>query len=168
MVATRDFHPPGHESFASAHEGRSVGETIVLHGLEQVLWPDHCVQGTSGSELVAALDEGRIDAVFEKGTDPEVDSYSGFFDNARRHDTGLDAWLRVRDVAEVFIAGLATDYCVAATALDAASLGYETTVVVDGCRGVELAVGDVDRAVDRMRRGGVRVRDLGSLDETGD
>jgi nicotinamidase/pyrazinamidase len=121
------------------------------------------VQGTLGSELVAGLDRGRVEMVFTKGEDPEVDSYSGFFDNARKHDTGLDAWLRARAVSAVFIVGVATDYCVAATALDAASLGYRATVLEDGCRGVELVPGDVERALARLRTGGVevgRARDL--------
>jgi nicotinamidase/pyrazinamidase len=139
-----------------------VGERIDLRGIDQVLWPDHCVRGTSGSELVADIERARIEAVFPKGEDPEVDSYSGFFDNARRHDTGLNHWLRERGVREVFLVGLATDYCVAATALDAASLGYRTTVLEDGCRGVELASGDVARALSRLRDAGVAIRRSGS------
>ncbi len=168
VVATRDFHPADHQSFASMHPGRSVGERIVLHGQGQVLWPDHCVQTTPGSELVATLDRDGIDAVFVKGGDPEVDSYSGFFDGARRHDTGLDAWLRARDVRELFLAGVATDYCVAATALDAVSLGYHTRVVVDACRGVELASGDVARTLRRLEAQGVRIVSSEALIAAGD
>lgn len=166
VLATRDHHPPDHRSFASMHPGRSVGDRIDLHGVDQILWPDHCVRGTLGSELVADLDRARIDRVFPKGQDRELDSYSGFFDNARRHDTGLDDWLKGRGVSEVFIAGVATDYCVAATALDAASLGYRTTLVEDGCRGVDLVPGDVDRALERLVAAGVDVRRESELRQT--
>lgn len=157
VVATRDFHPPGHESFASQHEGKAPGEIIELHGLEQVLWPDHCVQGTPGSELVDALDTDAITAVFPKGTDPSVDSYSGFFDNGQRHDTGLGDWLKERDVESVWVLGVATDYCVKFTALDAAKLGFRTFLVEDGVRGVNLQEGDDARAIEAMKAAGVLV-----------
>ena len=156
-VATQDWHPPEHASFASQHPGKRPGDLIVLDGLDQVLWPDHCVQGSRGAELVAELDATRFARVFRKGEDPRVDSYSGFFDNAERHATGLEAFLRERGVTSVVVAGLATDYCVAWTAQDARRLGFDTTLVLDGCRGVELQPGDVDRALARLRQAGVRV-----------
>jgi nicotinamidase/pyrazinamidase len=158
VVATEDWHPPDHESFASRHAGRSPGDVIDLHGVPQTLWPDHCVQGSLGVELVAGLDRARIARVFRKGTEPRVDSYSGFFDNGRRGDTGLDAFLRARGVREVWIAGVATDYCVKYTALDARALGYETMLVLDGCRGVGAHAGDVERAIAEMCAAGVRIR----------
>lgn len=157
VVATQDWHPRGHGSFASSHPGRKVGEVIDLNGLPQVLWPDHCVQGSRGAEFAPSLDRSRIAAVFPKGEDPSVDSYSGFFDNGRRHATGLSAWLKGRGVDRVFVMGLATDYCVAATAIDAAGEGFKTVLVIDGCRGVELRPGDCARAVDRMVAAGVSV-----------
>ena len=157
VVATQDWHPPGHESFASEHPGRSPGDVIDLHGLEQVLWPDHCVQGSEGAEFAAGLDLDRVERVFRKGIDPEIDSYSGFFDNGRRRETGLHAYLRDLGVDEVHIAGLATDYCVKYTALDAASLGYETHLHLEACRGVELSPGDIERAIEEMREAGVHV-----------
>lgn len=163
VVATQDWHPAGHESFAAAHPGRSPGERINLHGLEQVLWPVHCVQGTTGAELAPGLDREPIARVFPKGTDPTIDSYSGFFDNGRRQATGLEDFLREHGVRHVFVAGLATDYCVQATALDARELGFETTLITDGCRGVELRPGDVERALERMRLAGIRLR---TADET--
>ena len=157
VVATQDWHPAAHSSFAANHPGRNVGDVIELGGLPQVLWPVHCVQGTPGAEFHPALDRTRSAAVFQKGTDPAVDSYSGFFDNGRRKATGLEDFLRGRQVAEVFVCGLATDFCVKATALDAAGLGFRTHLIEDACRGVELKPGDVARAVAEMRAAGVVV-----------
>jgi nicotinamidase/pyrazinamidase len=154
VVATQDWHPAGHESFAAAHEGREPGQVIDLHGLEQVLWPVHCVQGTPGAEFVDALDTDAIDAVFQKGTDPTIDSYSGFYDNGRRKATGLGEWLRERGVTAVTVCGLATDYCVKFTALDALSEGFATTVVTEGCRGVNLSPGDAERALGELEEAG--------------
>jgi len=155
VVATQDWHPAGHGSFASGHADKAPGEVIDLDGVSQVLWPDHCVQGTSGAEFATTLNTDRVDHVIQKGTQPEIDSYSGFFDNARRHQTGLDALLRGAGVTELCIVGLATDYCVRFTALDAIDLGYPTRLVTAGCRGVELAPGDVDAALEEMRSAGV-------------
>lgn len=156
-VATQDWHPPGHGSFAASHPGRRPGDVIELAGLAQVLWPVHCVQGTPGAELAAGLEHGRIQHVFQKGVDPLVDSYSGFFDNARRRSTGLEQWLRQRGVVELYVLGLATDYCVKYTALDARALGFRTWLIQDGCRGVERSPGDVQRALEEMRSAGVEV-----------
>ena len=154
VVATQDWHPEGHESFAAAHEGHEPGQVIDLHGLDQVLWPVHCVQGTPGAEFVDALDTEAIDAVFQKGTDPTIDSYSGFYDNGRRKATGLGEWLRERGVTKVTVVGLATDYCVKFTALDALSEGFATTVVTEACRGVNLSPGDAERALEELREAG--------------
>lgn len=162
VVATQDWHPREHESFASAHAGTKAGDVIDLHGLEQVLWPDHCVQGSFGARFVDSLRTERISHVVRKGTDPQVDSYSGFFDNGHRAGTGLDALLRSRGVRELWIAGVATDYCVKSTALDARALGYESTLVLDACRGVGLHAGDVERAIAEMAAAGVRIRSSAS------
>jgi nicotinamidase/pyrazinamidase len=155
IVATQDWHPPGHGSFASAHPGRQPGDRIDLNGLPQILWPDHCIQRTEGAALAPALRTERIAAVFQKGTDPGVDSYSGFFDNGHRHATGLGDWLSAKGVAEVYILGLATDYCVKLTALDAARLGHVVYLVEDGCRGVDVCPGDVEAAIREMQAAGV-------------
>ncbi|PQO45780.1 bifunctional nicotinamidase/pyrazinamidase [Blastopirellula marina] len=155
VVATKDWHPDDHKSFASQHFGRDVGEQIDLHGLSQVLWPDHCVQQTAGSEFSSDLDAAAIDHVIYKGDDSHVDSYSGFFDNGRRHATGLHDWLQAKGVTELFIAGLATDYCVKFTALDAIELGYRVSLITDACRGVDLNPGDVDAAIKQMEASGV-------------
>ncbi|MEE8524513.1 MAG: bifunctional nicotinamidase/pyrazinamidase [Thermoanaerobaculia bacterium] len=157
VVATKDWHPPDHGSFAANHSRRKPGEVIELDGLEQILWPVHCVQGSQGSELAADLDLTPSAKVFFKGVDPKVDSYSTFFDNASRRSTGLADYLRAAGVDEVFILGLATDYCVKFSALDALELGFRTYVVEDGCRGVDLEPGDSQRAFDEMRAAGVEV-----------
>lgn len=157
VVATQDWHPPEHASFAVNNPGRRVGEVIEQDGTSQVMWPSHCVQGTRGAELAAGLDTGRIGRVVLKGVDPAVDSYSGFYDNQRRRSTGLAEYLRERGVVEVAVLGLATDYCVKFTALDALSLGLRTTVVADGCRGVELTPGDSARALEELRAAGAAV-----------
>jgi nicotinamidase/pyrazinamidase len=157
VVATQDWHPPDHESFATNHAGRAPGEVIDLHGLEQVLWPPHCIQHSLGAELAPGLETSRIDRVFRKGTDREIDSYSGFFDNGHRKATGLEDYLRERRAEQVFIVGLATDYCVRYTALDSVRLGFRTSVIEEGCRGVELKPGDVQRALEEMQRAGVSI-----------
>ncbi len=169
VVATQDWHPRGHGSFASTH-GKPVYEVIPIHGEPQTLWPDHCVQGTHGSELVAGLDRSRIARVFQKGTDPAIDSYSGFLDADHRNSTGLADYLREHGVDEVVIAGLATDYCVKYTALDAVRLGFRAQVVEDACRGVNLQAGDSKAALDEMRAAGVKIVRSGvfrSLRKTG-
>ena len=157
VVATQDWHPPDHGSFASQHPGHSIGDVIQLAGLEQVLWPDHCVQDTPGAAFVADLNPDGIDHVFVKGTDPSVDSYSGFFDNARRRATGLADHLQARGVTAVYIIGLATDYCVKFTALDACDLGFATTLIRDGVRSVDLTPGDGEAAIAEMQAAGVTV-----------
>lgn len=156
VVATQDWHPPEHGSFASNHPGRNPGEVIELHGLPQILWPAHCVQHSPGADFVAGLERDRWEGIFQKGTDPAIDSYSGFFDNGHRKATGLGDGLRERGVAEVFIAGLATDYCVKFTALDARELGFRTHLITDACRGVNLRPGDVANAIREMEAAGVR------------
>jgi len=157
VVATQDWHPAGHGSFAASHDGRSVGEVIELNGLQQVLWPVHCVQDTPGAELHPGLSTDRIARLVRKGADPSIDSYSGFFDNARRRATGLEEYLKQQGVRELHVVGLATDYCVKFTALDATSLGFETHILEEACRGVDLTPGDVAAALREMREAGVIV-----------
>jgi len=157
VVATQDWHPANHGSFAANHPGRKLFEQIQLNGLPQTLWPVHCVQGTPGAQLAPALAQARIVKVFHKGTDPGIDSYSAFFDNGHRQATGLGDWLKARGVTDVYLCGLTTDYCVKFTALDAVALGFQTHVVEDACRGVELSPGDVAGAIHEMKRAGVRV-----------
>ena len=136
VVATQDWHPAGHQSFASSHAGRAPFEQIDLHGLPQVLWPDHCLQAGEGAALAPALHIGRIEAIFRKGMNPEIDSYSAFFDNGHRKSTGLGDYLRGRGVTAVVLAGLAADYCVYYSALDALAAGFATTVLTDATRAI--------------------------------
>jgi len=157
VVATQDWHPPGHRSFASQHPGREPFDTLIVDGAEQLLWPDHCVQGTRGAELTDAADTHAYAAVFRKGMDPAADSYSGFFDNARRHDTGLAGYLRGLGVEAVTITGLAADVCVKFTALDAAAHGFRVTVPRPTTRGINAHPGDVHRAFEAMTAAGCEV-----------
>jgi len=157
VVAIQDWHSADHRSFASQHKGRKPGDTITLDGLRQILWPDHCVQNTRGAEFVPGLDVGRIGKVFHKGMDRNDDSYSGFFDNGHKNDTGLGDYLKKLGVDEVTIMGLATEYCVKFTALDAVRLGFKTRLIIEGVRGVEVQKGDCKKALDEMRNAGVEV-----------
>lgn len=157
VVATQDWHPPNHGSFAVNHPGRKVFDQIKLNDLPQTLWPVHCVQHTKGAELAPALRRDRIAKIFPKGTDPGVDSYSGLFDNGRRKSTGLGERLKERGVSETFVCGLATDYCVKFTALDAVQMGFKTHLIEDASRGVNLRPGDVKTAIAELQRAGVKV-----------
>ncbi len=142
VVATQDWHPAGHGSFASTHPGRK---------------PGHCLQGTLGAAFAPALKQDHIAKVFQKGTDPGIDSYSGFFDNGHRKSTGLGDYLKGRGATAVYILGLTTDYCAKFTALDSRHLGFRTFLIEDATRGVELQPGDVARAIEEMRSAGVEV-----------
>jgi len=157
VVATQDWHPATHVSFAVNHPGQQPGDRIDLHGLPQILWPVHCVQGTAGAEFVPGLDPEQWNQIFVKGTDPEIDSYSGFFHNGHRQATGLGDYLQGKGVTDVYVAGLATDYCVKFTVLDALQLGFDTYLIEDACRGVNLQPGDVPRAVEEMRAAGAHI-----------
>jgi nicotinamidase/pyrazinamidase len=163
VVATQDFHPAEHRSFAANHPGTSPGQVIDLEGQRQVLWPVHCVQGTRGAELHESIDPRGLTAVFRKGENPRFDSYSGFFDNARSQETGLGPWLTERGVRQLYVMGVATDYCVKATVLDALELGYEVWVIEDGCRAVDLAPGDGERALAEMRAAGATLIHRGAI-----
>jgi nicotinamidase/pyrazinamidase len=157
VAATQDWHPPNHGSFAANHPGKRPGEVIDLDGLPQILWPVHCVQNTAGAAFVPALEMKQVTQVFQKGTDPRIDSYSGFFDNGHRKATGLGDFLKARNVTNVFVAGLATDYCVKFTALDAVGLGFRTYLIEEACRGVNLKPDDVANAIREMEKAGVRI-----------
>ena len=157
VVATQDWHPPDHGSFAANHPGKQPGDTVELAGLPQTLWPVHCVQDTPGAEFAPGLDQTRWEYVCRKGIDAAVDSYSGFFDNGHRLATGLENFLRMRGVEELWLAGLATDYCVKYTALDARAAGFRVHLIENACRGVDLRPGDTAHALGEMRLAGVVV-----------
>ncbi len=137
VVATQDWHPEGHGSFASAHEGKQPLEKTTLEGIEQVLWPDHCVQETPGAEFPKTLDQKPIEAIFRKGLEENIDSYSGFYDNGKKKSTGLADYLKGKGVKEVFVTGLAGDFCVSFTMLDALDEGFETWLVEDATRPID-------------------------------
>jgi len=159
VVATQDWHPPGHASFASSHPERRPLEVIDLDGIPQVLWPDHCVQGTPGADLHSSLDRRPLRAILRKGTDPAVDSYSAFRDNRRSHPTGLASLLRELGVGRVVIVGLTTDYCVAASARDAVELGFAAEIWLPATRPVGAPVGHTERTLAELRALGVGLRE---------
>jgi nicotinamidase/pyrazinamidase len=160
VVLTQDWHPPGHRSFATSHPGSAAFESIAMAYGQQTLWPDHCVQGTSGAAFHPQLVTEQAQLVIRKGFRPEIDSYSAFYENDRRTATGLAGYLRERGLQRIFLAGLATDYCVYYSAMDARRLGFETVLVEAGCRAIDLA-GSLGAAWAAMATAGVqRVRDL--------
>jgi len=164
VLATQDWHPANHGSFAANHPNRRPGEVIDLNGVMQILWPVHCVQASYGAAFSTEIRADRFNQVFLKGIDPEIDSYSGFFDNRRKRSTGLLNYLRDNDVDEIFICGLATDYCVKFSALDSIDSGIRTRVIEDACRGVNLEPGDSATAISQMRKAGALVIESVSLE----
>ncbi len=158
--ATQDWHPPNHSSFASAHPGRAAYETIELDYGTQILWPDHGIAGTPEAAIHPAIDQTRVEAIVRKGFRVALDSYSAFFENDRTTATGLDGWLRQRGFQHLFLCGLATDFCVAWSAEDAARLGYRVTIVEDACRAIALPTTQgrttMDEARDRLTALGVQ------------
>jgi len=156
IVASQDFHPADHKSFAANNSGRKVGDIIDLNGLDQFLWPIHCVQGTGGADFSKALKQENWNKIFRKGMNPEVDSYSGFFDNAKRGDTGLTKFLKENQIERVFICGLALDYCVKFTALDALSEGFETFLITDATRPVNVKPTDGENSLRELAAAGIK------------
>jgi nicotinamidase/pyrazinamidase len=154
VVITQDWHPPGHISFAASHPGRTAFETIDVAYGRQVLWPVHCVQGTAGAALAPALDVPHAQLIIRKGCDAGIDSYSAFLEADRRTPTGLAGYLRERGAARLFVTGLATDFCVAWTALDGRAAGFEVSVIEDACRAIDLD-GSLARAWGEMGAAGV-------------
>ena len=154
VILTQDWHPAGHSSFASSHAGKAPFEMTDMPYGPQVLWPDHCIQGTPGAAFHAALETTRADAIIRKGMNPLIDSYSAFFENDHETPTGLDGYLRTRGISELTLVGLATDFCVNFSAVDAARLGYDASVRCDLCRAIDLD-GSLAAALSGMREAGV-------------
>lgn len=150
VVATRDWHPPGHISFASSH-GKQPYEEITIIDRQQVLWPDHCIEGTFGAEFHKDFDLRPVDVILHKGSNPYVDAYSAFIENDRVTKTGLQYCLWGLEIKYLYVCGLATDYCVYSTALDAAALGFKVTVIIDACKGVDNPAGNIAKVIDKMR-----------------
>jgi len=156
-AATMDWHPRDHVSFAATHPGKKPFDRVLVDGREQVLWPTHCVQGTPGAAPPRSLNTDRILHVTRKGTDPGIDSYSGFFDNGHRRSTDLNAYLASRKVQRLFLCGLALDYCVKFTALDAVRLKFDVVVIEDACRAIAIEPVDYERTLGELRSAGVSI-----------
>lgn len=156
VLAVRDWHPLGHVSFATTH-GKRVGEVIEVAGGEQILWPDHCVQESRGAELADGLDVDKIEAVFDKGSDTDMESYSAFFDCQKQRSTGLAHFLQEHKLKNLFFVGLATDYCVLSSVLDALELGFKATVIIDACRAINRRLGDETKAIETMKKKGAKI-----------
>lgn len=159
VIATQDWHPHDHMSFADNHQQKTIGDTLMVDGISQTLWPVHCVQGTKGAEFHPHLNLEHINHIVHKGIDKVVDSYSAFFDNAHRRSTGLHDYLQTKGIQHIYILGLATDYCVKYSVLDALHLGYHITVIEDACKGVGLQTNDIEAAVAEMKAAGANFVD---------
>ena len=154
VVLTQDWHPSGHSSFASSHEGQAAYDVIDMPYGPQVLWPDHCIQGTRGADFHSGLNINRADMIARKGYNPQIDSYSALFENDHKTPTGLEGYLRTRNITELTLVGLALDFCVNFSAVDAAKLGFAVTVRTDLCRAIDLD-GSLAAAQDGMLAAGV-------------
>ena len=157
-VATQDWHPENHGSFVTNHSGKKVGDLIDLDGLPQVLWPVHCVQNSKGANFAPDLETRNFSAIFQKGLDPQIDSYSGFYDNGHRQSTGLADFFHRKQISEVHLCGVATDYCVKFSALDSLREGFKTVLLTDACRGVELNNGDIAKALEEIKNAGGQLK----------
>ncbi|TGQ74262.1 bifunctional nicotinamidase/pyrazinamidase [Mesorhizobium sp. M00.F.Ca.ET.186.01.1.1] len=158
VVLTQDWHPAGHSSFASSHPGSQPFTTIDMPYGPQTLWPDHCIQGSLGSDFHSGLAWTKAELVIRKGFRPDIDSYSAFFENDHKTQTGLTGYLRERGIETITLVGLATDFCVAYSALDAVKQGFKATVRLDACRGIDLG-GSLETMIARMREAGVTLED---------
>lgn len=163
VIATKDWHPKDHMSFASNNPGSHRGEIITVNNMVQILWPDHCVQETKGAEFHPELDVSLVQHIAFKGTDKTIDSYSAFFDNAHLRETGLGEYLKQHHVKEIYVMGLATDYCVKYSCIDGMHLGFDVHLIEDACRGVELVPGDIEKAIKEMREVGVKITESKSV-----
>lgn len=166
IIATKDWHPADHMSFAANHADKKIGDIVHINDLEQILWPEHCVQESQGANFHPDLHTQKIKKVFNKGIDKTIDSYSAFFDNAHQRTTGLGDYLRQEGVEVIYIMGLATDYCVKYSVLDAIELGFNTYVIADGCRGINVQPGDVGASFEEMEKAGAKIIDSKEINKS--
>jgi len=157
VVATQDWHPRNHVSFASNHEKKTPFDSVIVNGIERVLWPDHCIQGTDGADLHPGLDQRNIDLILRKGTRPGLDSYSAFFENDKKTATGLSSYLKGLGIEKVFVCGLAADICVYYSAMDSVKLGFTTFFVADASRGVDIPEGNIEKTEREMEHAGINI-----------
>lgn len=163
IIATQDWHPADHLSFAANHPGKNIYDMVELGGVPQVLWPPHCVQGTPGAGFHPDLDLRPVDLIIRKGTNRGIDSYSAFMENDKKTQTGLEGFLKGLGITQLFFTGLATDYCVFYSAVDAVNLGFEVFVILDACRGVDVPANNVENAKQDMARQGIVLIESGDL-----
>lgn len=163
VVATQDWHPENHVSFAKNHPGKNVHDQIEVNGISQVLWPAHCVAGTRGADFHPALNTENFKLILRKGTHPSIDSYSAFMENDKKTVTGLEGYLKGLRIEHIYVCGLATDYCVFHSVMDAARIGFKTYAVIDGCRGVDVPQGSVERTLAVMKENCVGILHSSSL-----
>jgi nicotinamidase/pyrazinamidase len=163
VIGTQDWHPQKQVSFASNHSGKKIYDQIEIDGLTQTLWPDHCVQGTHGAEFYKALNSVRFNLILRKGMSPKIDSYSAFLENDKKTETGLNGYLDVLNVNDVYLCGLATDYCIYFSAMDSVKYGFNTFVLLDACRGIDVPEGNIDKCVKDMTGKGIKIIKTGDL-----
>ncbi len=157
IIGTQDWHPQDQISFASNHKGKSPYEQIDLDGVVQTLWPDHCVQDTPGSDFHKALHTVKLNIILRKGTNPKIDSYSAFLENDKKTETGLHGYIKALNIIEVYICGLATDYCVYYTARDSVNYGFSTHVIIDASAGIDLPAGNINAVIGDMKKNGIKI-----------
>lgn len=163
VVATQDWHPRTQVSFASNHKGKNAYDEISVNGIMQTLWPDHCIGGTHGADFHKDLITDRINLIIRKGTDPKIDSYSAFLENDKKTETGLHGYLKVLNVSEVYICGLATDYCVYYTAMDSIKYSFHTFIILDACKGIDIPEGSINKSINNMKDNGITIKNSNEL-----
>lgn len=163
IIATQDWHPLNHVSFAVTHPGKKEFDVVNYEGIEQVLWPKHCVSGTKGAEFNAELDTIKFDLILRKGSNPKIDSYSAFKENDKKTLTGLEGYLKNLNVKETYFCGLALDYCVFYSAMDSKELGFGTYVIIDGTKGIDSPEGNIEKTLNVMRKKGIEIIESNDL-----
>jgi nicotinamidase/pyrazinamidase len=163
IIGTQDWHPQSHVSFASNHKGKNVYDQIDVDGIIQTLWPDHCVQGTCGADFHKDINNNKFNCVIRKGANPKIDSYSAFVENDKKSETGLHGYLNALKVKAICLCGLATDYCVYYSAMDAVKYGFITSVLINACKGINVPEGSIDKCIKDMKGAGIKVIKTGEL-----